>query len=144
VSTSHRFPGRLGLQQRVLPDYRALFFDRLAEACTGGLSVFAGLPGPGEGIRPAERLEVAKHRLARNLRLGGGPATVDLQPGIQAWLREWDPAALILEANPRYLSNRTALGWMHTRRRPVLQRRLSLRPRPQRLRKRRLGPRQAA
>jgi len=120
VSTSHRFPGRLGLQQRVLPDYRALFFDRLAEACTGGLSVFAGLPGPGEGIRPAERLEVAKHRLARNLRLGGGPATVDLQPGIQAWLREWDPAALILEANPRYLSNRTALGWMQARLRPVL------------------------
>jgi len=104
----------------VLPDYRAPFFDRLAEACTGGLNVFAGLPGPEEGIRPAERLEVAEHRLARNLQLGSGPAHLNLQLGIQAWLREWDPAALILEANPRYLSNRTALVWMHARRRPVL------------------------
>ncbi|HJX41526.1 MAG TPA: hypothetical protein VJ345_08690, partial [Anaerolineales bacterium] len=64
MSKSHRFSGRLGLQQRVLPDYRAPFFDRLAELCEGGLSVFAGLPGPEEGIRPAERLDVADHRLA--------------------------------------------------------------------------------
>ena len=120
MSTSRRFPGRLGLQQRVLPDYRAPFFDRLAEACEGGLSVFAGLPDPEEGIRPAERLEAAEYRRARNVWIGGGPAYVALQPGIVTWLREWDPAALILEANPRYLSNRTALGWMHTRRRPVL------------------------
>jgi len=120
VSKSHRFSGRLGLQQRVLPDYRAPFFDRLAELCEGGLCVFAGLPGPEEGIRPAERLDVADHRLARNLWLGGGPAYLNLQLGIQAWLSEWDPAALILEANPRYLSNRTALSWMHARRRPVL------------------------
>ena len=120
MSQSQRFPGRLGLQQRVLPDYRAPFFDRLAEACEGGLSVFAGLPGPEEGIRPAERLQVAEYRLARNVWICGGPAYMVLQPGIVAWLREWDPSALILEANPRYLSNRTALGWMHARGRPVL------------------------
>jgi glycosyltransferase involved in cell wall biosynthesis len=114
------FPGRLGLQQRVLPDYRAAFFDRLAQACAGGLSVFAGQPAPGEGIRSAERLEVAGHRLARNIWIGGGPAYVALQPGITAWLEQLDPAALILEANPRYLSNRAALRWMHARGRPVL------------------------
>ena len=39
---ARRFPGRLGLQQRVLPAYRAPFFDLLAGACQGGLSVFAG------------------------------------------------------------------------------------------------------
>ena len=36
------FPYRLGLQQRVLPRYRADFFDDLALACAVGLSVFAG------------------------------------------------------------------------------------------------------
>jgi glycosyltransferase involved in cell wall biosynthesis len=114
------FPGRLGLQQRVLPDYRAAFFDRLARACRGGLSVFAGLPDPDEGVRPAKRLEVAQLQIARNVRVGGGPARFWLQPGIEDWLQAWDPAALILEANPRYLSNRAALRWMHARSRVVL------------------------
>ena len=38
------FNGKLGLVQRVLPVYRAPFFDALASACTGGLDVFAGQP----------------------------------------------------------------------------------------------------
>ena len=33
-----RFPGRLAVQQRVLPTYRAPFFDLLASACDGGVS----------------------------------------------------------------------------------------------------------
>jgi glycosyltransferase involved in cell wall biosynthesis len=114
------FPGRLGLQQRVLPDYRAPFFDRLARHCRGGLSVFAGEPGPGEGIQSAARLEAARRWPARNLRLGAGPIALYRQPQIQTWLRDWDPAALILEANPRYLSNRAAVRWMHARGRPVI------------------------
>jgi glycosyltransferase involved in cell wall biosynthesis len=65
-------------------------------------------------------LEVAEHRSARNVWIGGGPAYVALQPGIVDWLEQWDPAALILEANPRYLSNRAAMRWMQTRGRPVL------------------------
>src|SRR3990170_5586666 len=63
---SRRFPGRLGLQQRVLPAYRAPFFDRLAGACDGGLSVFAGAAREDETILPAERLEVAMHVRADN------------------------------------------------------------------------------
>ena len=39
-----RYPGKLALQQRVLTPYRAAFFDALAAACDGGLSIFAGLP----------------------------------------------------------------------------------------------------
>ena len=39
-----RFPGRLALQQRVLPVYRVPFVDTLADRCDGGLSVFAGQP----------------------------------------------------------------------------------------------------
>ncbi len=45
-----QIPVRLGLVQRVLPDYRALFFDTLAGACPQGLGVFAGQPRPDEAI----------------------------------------------------------------------------------------------
>jgi glycosyltransferase involved in cell wall biosynthesis len=120
MSESPLFPGKLALQQRVLPEYRAPFFDRLAAACQGGLSVFAGPPRPEEAIQSADRLQVAHHVPARNLHLLSGPLYLCLQPGLIAWLEAWDPDALILEANPRYPSNRAAIPWMHRRGRPVL------------------------
>ena len=39
-------PVRVGLQQRVFPDYRAPFFNLLAEACPHGFNLFSGLPRP--------------------------------------------------------------------------------------------------
>ena len=55
----------MGVIQRVLPAYRAAFFDALAAECAGGLSVFAGQPRPEEmieeqpaGLRTAVRAEV--------------------------------------------------------------------------------------
>jgi len=53
------FPGRLGIQQRVLPAYRVEFFDLLAESCEGGLSVFAGDVQPHESIPTSDELKVA-------------------------------------------------------------------------------------
>ncbi len=50
-----RFEGRLGLQQRVLPDYRVPFFDTLAANCEGGFSLFAGQPRPEEAIKTARQ-----------------------------------------------------------------------------------------
>ena len=44
------FSGRVALQQRVLPSYRVPFFDTLAAACSGGLSVLSGQPCAGESI----------------------------------------------------------------------------------------------
>ncbi|MEZ0397303.1 MAG: glycosyltransferase [Anaerolineales bacterium] len=114
------FPGRLGLIQRVLPRYRAAFFDALASACVGGLSVFAGEPRRGEAIALAERLEAARHFPARNLHLLGGPFYLCYQRGLLTWLNDWDPEALIVEANPRYLSTPAAVRWMKRRGRPVL------------------------
>jgi glycosyltransferase involved in cell wall biosynthesis len=116
---SDRYPGRLGLQQRVLPSYRVPFFDLLADACDGGLSVFAGSPRSEEGILPGVP-NVAQHFRARNLHLLGGSAYLCYQSGLMAWLRRWDPRTLIVEANPRYLSTGAAVGWMHARRRPVI------------------------
>lgn len=115
----NRFPGRLAIQQRVLPAYRAAFFDLLAAACDGGLSVFAGRPRPMEAIGAGE-LKVAVHAAARNLHLLGGPLYLCIQGGLLEWLADWDPAALIVEANPRYLKTSRAVRWMKARRRPVV------------------------
>ncbi len=113
------YSGRLGLQQRVLPSYRVPFFDMLAGACTGGLSVFAGLAREGESITPGE-LRAAKQYEAQNAHLLGGPLYLCWQRGLLRWLREWNPDVLIVEANARYLATGAAVRWMHQRRRRVI------------------------
>jgi glycosyltransferase involved in cell wall biosynthesis len=116
---SIRFRGRLGLQQRVLPNYRAPFFDMLAEACDGGLSLFSGMARASEGITPGE-LQVARQVTAGNIHILGGSAYLCYQRGMLDWLEEWNPEALIVEANPRYLATPAAVKWMHARGRRVL------------------------
>jgi glycosyltransferase involved in cell wall biosynthesis len=117
-----RFPGRLGLQQRTFPSYRAPFFEALADACQGGLSVFAGQPAPGENIAPGGKLE--KGQLVRAENLNYFPISSPLyqcwQKGLVVWLETQQPDALVVEANTRYPSTRLAVRWMHARGRPVL------------------------
>lgn len=114
-----RFRGRLALQQRVLPGYRVPFFDLLAEACDGGLSVCAGEPRPNEGITGGEP-RVAKYAAARNIHLFSGPLYLCVQRGLTDWLANWNPDGLILEANPRYLATPSAAHWMQARGRKVI------------------------
>ena len=114
-----KFLGRLGLQQRVLPSYRVPFFDTLAEACKGGMSLFAGQPRPEESIVSGE-LRVAKYAPARNMHLLRGSLYFCYQRGLFDWLSNWNPDALIVEANPRYLSTPRAITWMQRRRRPII------------------------
>ncbi|TFH34333.1 MAG: glycosyltransferase [Anaerolineales bacterium] len=114
------FPGRLGLQQRVLPRYRVAFFDALAQACDRQLSVYAGSPRTQEAIPQAEMLNEAHFHHGRNLHLFRTPFYVCWQLDLIAWLRNWNPDALIMEANPRYPVSRHAIDWMHARGRPVL------------------------
>jgi glycosyltransferase involved in cell wall biosynthesis len=114
-----RYRGRLALQQRVLPNYRVPFFDLLASACDDGLSVFAGQARAQEGI-VGGRLLVAQHARARNVHILAGPAYACWQPGLRKWLESWNPRALIVEANSRYLSTATAVRWMHERGRKVI------------------------
>jgi glycosyltransferase involved in cell wall biosynthesis len=114
------FPGRLALQQRVLPSYRAPFFDLLAAACDKGMGLFAGLPRPGEGIATTSTLTAANYQPGKNIHLFGGSLYLCYQVGLLDWLKRWDPDALIVEANPRYLSTPAAVRWMHARGRPVL------------------------
>jgi glycosyltransferase involved in cell wall biosynthesis len=115
-----RFAGRVGLQQRVLPAYRAAFVERLAGMCAGGLSLIAGTPRPAEAILTTHQLTVAELTQADNIHLFAGAAYLCVQRGLLAWLRRWNPDALILEANPRYVSNPIARRWMQQRGRPVI------------------------
>jgi len=116
------FPGRLAIQQRVLPAYRAPFFDALAAACRGGLSVFAGQPLPGEQIATIDDLQAAEFVPARNRHFlnVSSPFYRCWQEGLLDWLERWQPDALVVEANPRYASTPLAVRWMHARQRPAL------------------------
>ncbi len=114
------FPGRLAIQQRVLTTYRAAFFDTLAAACEVGLDVCAGLPRPEESIAVTDSLTLAKFTPVKNLHILRGRFYFCHQSGLLRWLSGCDPAALILEANPRYLATPAAIRWMKRRGRPVL------------------------
>ncbi len=116
------FPGRIAIQQRVLPVYRAPLMDTLAEKCTGGLSVFAGNPLPEEGIVAAGELQVAKLVFAHNRHFShpGSVLYQCFQDGWVDWLEDWQPDILVVEANPRYPNTRQGIDWMHAHKRPVL------------------------
>ena len=115
-----RFPGRLAFQQRVLPKYRVPFFDLLASACDGGMSLFTGLPRPREGITTTDQLQLTNYQPGQNIHLFSGAFYLCYQRGLLDWLRNWNPDALIVEANPRYLSTPAAVKWMHERKKPVI------------------------
>jgi len=115
-----RFPGKLALQQRVLTAYRAPFFDALAQACEGGLSVCAGLPRPEESITVTDQIHIANYTSVDNIHLLKGAFYLCYQRGLPAWLEACSPDALIVEANPRYLATPAAVRWMKDRGRPVL------------------------
>ena len=113
-------PARLGLVQRVLPEYREPFFDALATASLQGLSVFAGKPRSEEAIETGAKLTIADYFHGMNLHLFSGRVYLCWQLGLLYWLRRWQPQVLVVEANPRYLSTPLAVNWMHLRGRPVI------------------------
>lgn len=116
----NHYSGRLAVQQRVLPNYRASFFDLLASACDGGMSLFTGLPRKSEGIKTTTKLQIARYQPGQNIHLFDGPLYLCYQRGLIEWLENWNPDALIVEANPRYLSTPAAVKWMHSQNRPVI------------------------
>ncbi len=117
---SQRFLGRLGVQQRVLPSYRAPFFDLLAQSCDGDMSLFAGMARLDESIAPAHDLRIAQYSSAQNIHILRGSLYLCYQRGFINWLKEWNPDVLIAEANPRYLATPSAVKWMHARGRKVI------------------------
>jgi len=114
------FKGKVGLVQRVLPDYRAPFFNALGQACQSGLGIFTGEPRGNEMIKSIDALQHAHLTRGTNLHLFSNSLYFCIQIGVLRWLKAWDPDVLIVEANPRYLRTSAALRWMHRRGRPVI------------------------
>jgi glycosyltransferase involved in cell wall biosynthesis len=114
------FSGRAGLQQRVLPFYRAPLFDQIAVNCAGGLSVFAGEPRPIEKIETTSHLKHAQLTQANNRHYFSGSLYICRQTNLLDWLQSWQPDVLVMEANPRYLDSPSAIRWMHSHNRPVI------------------------
>ncbi len=117
-----KFHGHLALIQRVIPAYRAEFFDLLANSCEGGLALLAGLPLSVEAIPVAEHLQSARLHLTHNRYFRDPQSKLFLcwQTGLIPWLAAANPDALIVEANPRYFSTWAAIRWMKAKNRPVL------------------------
>jgi glycosyltransferase involved in cell wall biosynthesis len=65
-------------------------------------------------------LQIANYKLGENIHLFRGPFYLCYQRGLIHWLRDWNPDALIVEANARYLSTSSAVKWMHARGRKVI------------------------
>jgi glycosyltransferase involved in cell wall biosynthesis len=84
------------------------------------MCLFAGSPRRAEGIIEAPGLGRTQFEQAQNLHLLGGSAYLCWQRGLLQWLEAWDPTAIIMEANPRYLSSSRAISWMKSRGRPVI------------------------
>lgn len=111
---------RLAVQQRIFPVYRTAFFETLASHCENGFSLFAGQPRKGEPVELQSTLTNGTLVNAANLHFFSGSYYLLWQRGLLEWLVSFNPDALIMEANPRYLSSPSALRYMHNRKKPVI------------------------
>lgn len=83
------------------------------------MSLFAGMAREEESVK-AGKLQIANYKLGENVHLFGGAFYLCYQKGFLNWLADWNPNALIMEANPRYLATSSAVKWMHARGRKVI------------------------
>ncbi len=84
------------------------------------MSLFAGTARPSEGVTSADLLRIPYCVRTKNLHLFSGPLYLCYQKGLIDWLTNWNPDALIMESNPRYLATASAVNWMHARGRKVI------------------------
>lgn len=113
-------PMKLGLQQRIFPAYRQEFFELLAMSCEGGFSLFSGDAEEWEHVSPSTTLTKGTYVQAKNVHLGKDKYYFCYQQNLIRWLKKTMPEALVLEANPRYLSSRLGIRWMQKQNKPVI------------------------
>ncbi len=102
---------RVFLQQRVIPVYRIPFLEMLAAHEGVDLTVFAGQPRQEESIKTGQYIAGAEFIQTRNLHILQGSSYLCYQQNLTAALQKTQADILILEANLRYLSSRSAFQW---------------------------------
>lgn len=117
-----RFAGRVGLIQRVKPNYRVPFFDELAGRCENGFSLATGHPLTIESIPDDLPLKVGEVFNTNNIHFKdpSNRLYACYQKGLLGWLERTDPDVLFIEANFRYISSYAAIRWMKKKGRPVV------------------------
>jgi glycosyltransferase involved in cell wall biosynthesis len=111
---------KLTIQQRVIPFYRAPFFELMAKQPDFDIQIVAGKPQQKENIRPAETLKNIRFDHIQNVHLFSGKVYLCLQPGLLAAVRKQNPDVIIMEANARYLSSPSVIRWMKSQHKPVI------------------------
>jgi glycosyltransferase involved in cell wall biosynthesis len=82
--------------------------------------VYAGQPWAEEAMGPRGWPKTAQAWPGRNFYLFRGGLRLVWQRGILKWLGSFQPEAMILEANPRNLSNSRIVAWMQAHKGPVV------------------------
>ena len=96
---------RLGIQQRVLPHFRAPLYEALARGNDESVEVFTGYADKDEGVVEAESLKDAQWRQTKNKCFGWRGQRFYWQVGFGKWIEQFCPDVLAVESNPRILSN---------------------------------------
>jgi len=96
---------RIGIQQRALPQFRVALYDAIARATKGEVEVFTGHPESDEGVRRARSLNHATWRTTKNRRFSVGQHRFYWQKDFRTWIKKFRPDVLLVESNPRILSN---------------------------------------
>ncbi len=107
---------KVSLQQRVIPDYRVPFLEKLASHPQIDLSVFSGNPHPREMIQTSSTPSDFDYTIGKNWHFFDRKLYFCIQPGLRHWLNEKKPQVVILEANPRYMSSRFAIPALRKKR----------------------------
>lgn len=107
---------KVALQQRVVPEYRVPFLEKLANLPQIDLCVFSGSPHPREMIQTPTTPPDFDYTIGKNWHFFDHKLYFCIQPGLKKWLREKAPQIVIMEANPRYLSSRFVLPELKNKR----------------------------
>ncbi len=122
IRNAHRvtFPGRMCIRQRILPKYRAPFFEMLAERCEGGLTLIAGVPKDTESTSSVQRMKVADLISVTNESRLSGVFEFYWQKNLRQHLVNASPDVIVTEANPRFSDMRQLVQYARSSGCPVL------------------------
>ena len=114
------FSGRIAILERVYANFRRPFYERLGSAEGIKLSLFHGNIMNNETIITSNELNNGYLKLAKNFYLFKTSNYICWQFGVTDWLEKFQPDILIMDPNPRVLSNHIVIRWMKRHNCPVI------------------------